>query len=262
MTGADGMTSQPDVPWERRFGWILPSWNTVTEYEVERLTPPTVSQHFTRIAHTEDTEAAFARMGEEAPGAARLLAHAGVDAICYACTAGSFFRGREYDLAFTERMAADAGRPVVTMAEALVQSARHLGWQRIAVAAPYEDWLLARLVAFLEEGGLQVLKSANLGHQANILYAPSKAVELAESAWDTRADGLVMSCGNFRTLEAIDEIEGRLGRPVITSVGASVWALAKATGSPTGDGPGALLSEARMTVSSAGTTIAEPRSPV
>lgn len=234
-------TDAPTAAWEHRFGWILPSWNTVTEYEVERVTPPSVSQHFTRIEHTEDSEAAFTRMGEEAPGAARLLAHARVDAICYACTAGSFFRGRAYDLAFTERLREETERPVVTMAEALIQAADHLGMRRISVAAPYEAWLLERLVAFLEEGGLTVLRSANLGHQANILYPPGKAVELADMAWDPRSDGLVMSCGNFRTLEAIDEIEDRIGRPVVTSVGASVWALGQTVDVPSQGGPGALL---------------------
>lgn len=229
-------------PWARRFGWIVPSWNTVTEYEVGRITPPTISQHFTRIAHTEDTEAAFTRMGAEAPGAAALLAHAGVDVICYACTAGSFFRGRDYDLRFADELAGSAGRPVVTMAEALVQASRTMGMKRVAVAAPYEPWLLERLVTFLEEGGLTVLRSAGLGHQANILYEPSKAIELADAAWDPGADGLVMSCGNFRTLEAIDEIESRLGRPIVTSVQASMWALLRAGGlESAASGPGALL---------------------
>jgi Maleate cis-trans isomerase len=228
--------------WNRRFGWIVPSWNTVTEYEVERLTPLGISEHFTRIAHTEDSEAAFENMAREAPAAAALLAHASVDAICYACTSGSFYRGYEYDRRFAVDLAVAAGRPVLTMADALVQASRHLGFERIAVAAPYEPWLMDRLVVFLQAAGFTVLRSAGLGHQANVPYEPSKAIELATEAWHPDADGLVMSCGNFRTLEAIDEIERILGRPVVTSVQASVWGLFRLTGvTETRVGAGTLL---------------------
>ncbi len=230
------------IPWERRFGWIVPSWNTVTEYEVARLTPPGTSEHFARIAHTEDSEAAFERMAGEAPAAANLLAHASVDAICYACTAGSFFKGYDDDKRLAALLAATAGRPVLTMADALVQASRHLGFQRIAVAAPYEQWLLDRLVAYLEEAGISVLKAVGLGHQANVMYGRGKALELATDAWHPGADGIVMSCGNFRTLEEIEDIERALGRPVVTSVQASVWGLLAMTGGSGGvAGAGLLL---------------------
>lgn len=216
--------------WAARLGWIVPSWNTVTEYEVGRLTPPSVSEHFTRIAHTEDSEAAFERMAREAPGATQLLADAQMDAICYACTSGSFFRGLDYDRELSARLSDLAGRPVLTMAHALIDGATALGCETVAVAAPYEQWLLDRLVAFIEQAGLRVVRSAGLGEQANVRHAPSKAIELAHAAWDPSADGLIMSCGNFRTLEAIDEIEQRIGRPVVTSVQGAVWQLLRTVG--------------------------------
>jgi maleate cis-trans isomerase len=247
--GAGAMTD-----WSKRFGWIVPSWNTVTEFEVGRLTPPDISEHFARIAHTEDSEAAFERMAREAPVAAGLLADASVDAICYACTAGSFFKGYDDDRRFAGELTAAVGRPVLTMADALVRASRHLGFKRIAVAAPYEAWLMDRLVAFLEEAGFEVLKSAGLGHQANILYEPGKALELATTAWHPDADGLVMSCGNFRTLEAIDEIEETIGRPVVTSVQASMWGLLEIAGIKAArDDAGILLRDAAASAAMPGT---------
>lgn len=232
--------------WNQRFGWIVPSWNTVTEFEVQRLAPAGTSQHFTRIAHTEDSPAAFDAMARRAPEAVDLLTHASVDAICYACTSGSFHRGYAYDRQLAADLGARAGRPVITMADALVQAARQLGLESVAVAAPYEQWLLDALVVFLEEAGLKVLKSASLGEQANVRHAPSKALELAAAAWHPSADGLVMSCGNFRTLEMIDRIERELGRPVVTSVQASVWAMCQATGAPVSSrAAGTLLRDTR-----------------
>ncbi len=218
------------MSWIERYGWVVPSWNTVTEYEVQRLAAAHVSNHFSRIEHLADTPEAFDRMGLEAPAASTLLAHAGVDAICYACTSGSFYRGPGYDAALARDLTDVTGRPVVTMADSLVQAARELGMQRVAVAAPYEEWLMKLLAEYLSEAGFEVLRWRGLGHQANILYPPEKAIELAESAWDERADGLIMSCGNFRTLEVIDEIERRLDAPVVTSIQAAVWNLARAAG--------------------------------
>src|SRR5688500_2521054 len=128
--------------WSHRFGWVIPSWNTVTEYEVQRLAGPGVSNHFSRIEHLADTPEAFGWMGRDAPAAATLLAHAGVDAICYACTSGSFYRGAEYDAQLAATLTDATGRPVATMADSIVQAARHLGLRRISVAAPYEQWLM------------------------------------------------------------------------------------------------------------------------
>lgn len=219
--------------WVRKLGFIVPSWNTVIEYEVWRMMPPGVSVHTARIPHTADTEAAFARMGEEAPYAAETLAHASVDAICYACTAGSFFRGPSYDRELAGRLAAATGRPVVTMAGSLVEAAHALGLNQLAVAAPYEPWLLDLLTNYLEASGFSILKARGLGHQANVLYPPQKALDLAMEAWDPGADGLVISCGNFRTLEMLDAIEARLGRPVVTSNQASVWNSLRVVGLPT-----------------------------
>lgn len=211
--------------WSRKLGLIVPSWNTVIEYEVWRMVPPGVSVHTARIPHTEDSEAAFSQMADEAPRAAETLAHANIDVLCYACTAGSFFRGPAYDAHLVGRLSEETGRPVVTMAGSIVEAARHLGLRRLAVAAPYEQWLLDLLVAYLEASGFEVVSARGLGHQANVLYPPEKALDLAESAWRPDADGLVMSCGNFRTLEMLDVIEDRLGRPVVTSNQASVWNL-------------------------------------
>lgn len=227
--------------WRRKLGLIVPSWNTVIEYETWRMMPAGVSIHTARIAHTEDSEAAFARMAEEAPNAAMSLAHAEVDAICYACTAGSFFRGPEFDARLASELAAATGKRVVTMARAIVDAARHLGFERVAVGAPYEPWLLALLVAYLERSGLTVLNARGLGHQANLLYEPEKALELARVAWRPEADGLILSCGNFRTLEMLDVIESTIGRPVVTSNQASAWALLHAVGAPGGATSGGAL---------------------
>lgn len=211
--------------WDRKIGWIVPSRGTVTEYEVARLTAPNVSNHFARISHSEDTVEAFARMADEAPEVADLLTDAGVDAIGYACTAGSFFRGRAEDQRFRDSLEQRTGQPVVTMADSLVRAANHLDLQRLSLAAPYETWLLDLLANYLEEAGFEVIATSGLGEQANVKHGLTTTLDLARSAHDPKADGMIISCGNFRTLEVIDAIEEELGIPTITSIQAAVWAI-------------------------------------
>ena len=40
--------------WEHKLGIIVPSWNTVMEYEMQRMAGGTMSVHTERIRHTAD----------------------------------------------------------------------------------------------------------------------------------------------------------------------------------------------------------------
>lgn len=228
--------------WSHKLGFVVPSWNTVIEYETARLLPAGVSMHVTRISHTSDSLASIDHMIERTPEHLTLLAHAGVDAISFACTAAGFAHGLSHDRAHLARWSEQAGRPVISTAGAFIEAAASLGLKRLAIAAPYERWVMDRLAAYLAEGGFEIVGSRGLGHEASILYGPEKAMELARSVWTEEADGLVLSCSNFRTLEAIDDIERLIGRPVVTSNTAALWALLRQRGWPSPiEGGGRLL---------------------
>jgi maleate isomerase len=215
--------------WTHKLGYVVPSWNTVVEYETMRMLPAGVSAHFSRITHTDDSPASLRHMAEQLPAHVELLSHAKVDVVCYACTGASLFRGRKDDLADIARLRA-TGTHVISVASALVEAAQHFGMSRVAVAAPYEPWLIDCLVSYLEDAGLKVLNAVGLGQQANVLHTPQMAVDLARRAWIPEADGLVLSCGNFRALESIPEIERMLGRPLIASNSAALWSALTAAG--------------------------------
>ena len=68
-----------------------------------------------------------------------------------------------------------------------------------------------------------MLNAVGLGQQANVLHSPQAAVDLARQAWTAGADGMILSCGNFRALESIPEIENMLGKPLIASNCAALW---------------------------------------
>jgi maleate cis-trans isomerase len=126
---------------------------------------------------------------------------------------------------FIER---EAGVPGVATAPALVLAARELGMKKVAVATPYHDDLNAHEKAFFEQCGLEVLGIRGLGigpkDYVNIAKVPpEKVYEHCRAAWIPSADGMIISCTDFRTLDAVPRLERELGRPVISSNLATLW---------------------------------------
>jgi maleate isomerase len=209
--------------WERKMGLIVPSWNTVMEYEFQRMAVPSMSVHTMRIAHTADTEENLTWMGTQVPAAAKLLAHAKVGVICYGCTAGGFLKGPGYDRQIVKDIEAATGIAGATTAAAVVDALRALGATRVSVASPYEPWLNEKLRAYLKECGFEVLAIKGFGTQAHATCTPEQNATLVAEVDRPEAQAIFISCSNFRTLEIIEPLEETLGKPVVTSNSASVW---------------------------------------
>ena len=61
-------------------------------------------------------------------------------------------------------------------------------------------------------------------------FALARAREFASRACRPEADALLCSCTAWRSLEAVAELERRIGKPVVTSNQASIWAAYRALG--------------------------------
>ncbi len=231
--------------WERKLGLIVPSWNTVMEYEFERMAVPRMSVHTMRIPHTADTEENLTWMGTQVPAAAKLLAHARVGVICYGCTAGGFLKGPGYDRDIIGAIEAETGIPGVATAAAVVDALRALAAERVSVASPYEPWLNQRLQSYLKECGFEVRAIKGFGTQAHASFTPEQNAALVAEVDRAEAQAVFISCTNFRTLEIIEPLEQKLGKPVVTSTSASMWKMLRRLGdSREIRGAGRLLREA------------------
>lgn len=208
--------------WKSKLGFIVPSWNTVMEYECQRLAPEGVSVHFTRIAHTNDEEETLLHMIHEVPALAGLLAHAKLDAICFGCTGGSFVRPT-MDREISELIEEKTGIPATTTATALVEAMREMNVSRVAIASPYPQWLNDRLVTFLAGKEIQVVREKGLNTECPAFLPPQRSMELAREVDCPEADGIFISCTNFRALEGVDDLEAELGKPVLTSNTTALW---------------------------------------
>src|ERR671935_1571592 len=214
-----------------RIGVMVPSTNTTFEADFQLVAPKDVTVHGQRLWLTNDAngDAAYQRMNAEIETGARYLATARVDVVAYGCTTGSFYKGPGWDrdmLALIER---EAGVPAVATAPSVVAALRAFGARRVSVATPYPDWNNQRLRAYLEAEGFEVLnvdgepQAAASGNQGINDQSPESVVAFASRVCRPEADALLCSCTAWRSVEAVDALERRTGKPVVTSNQATIW---------------------------------------
>jgi len=209
--------------WERKLGLIVPSWNTVMEGEIQRMAGGAMSVHSMRIPHTADTEENLLGLGTQAPGAAKLLAHAKVDVICYGCAAGGFLKGPVEDRALGEKITAETGIPVAVSSAAVAEALRALGAKRVSLASPYAPWLNERLRQYLTAAGFEVMATQGLDTQNHSGVTPSRIEALIAEVDRPESQAIFVSCSNFPTLGIIESMERKLGKPIVASNQASMW---------------------------------------
>lgn len=200
------------------------------EYETQRMAGDGTSVHSMRISHTADTEKNFLWMGTQVPSAAKLLAHAKVDVICYGCTGGGLIKGPGYDQELCDEIKAATGIAGTTTVVGVTDALRVLGATRVCVASPYEQWLNQKLHEFLAKTGVEVLAIEGLGTQAHAAITPEQVEDLVMGVDRPGAQAIFISCTNFRTLGIIESLERRLGKPVVTSNSASMWKMLRLIG--------------------------------
>ena len=221
-------------------GLIVPPTNTVNEAEWRAALPTDVAVRVARMPLHDDLASEHGRgiLIADLAATARPLMQAGADAIAYGCTAGSLIHPPDW---LPETLSRALGRPCAATAPALVQAARQLGVRRVSVATPYHAALNEHEADFLAECGLEVVRIDGLGIGAG---GPHEYIQIAKLpperierlALDTAAaggDALVLSCTDLPTRRLHDKLEQVLGRPVISSNQATLWATLKAAGQDT-----------------------------
>lgn len=221
--------------WRGKIGLIVPSTNTTCEMEFHKMAPEGVSVHTTRVLNVQagkedEKEALILRMNTEIPKAARELGsiEPPISVIIHACTTASFIKGAGYDKEIGEIIKAEAGIPGFSTATAVVESLKVLNLKKIILVTPYLSLVGKKEKTFFEESipGLKILKEKHLDFLTSAPKArltPYDAYEVAKETDIPEAEGIFISCTNWRTIEIIEQLEYDTGKPVLTSNQASMW---------------------------------------
>jgi maleate isomerase len=216
----------------RHFGVLIPSTNTTVEIEYTRLLPPSLQAHYARLGKAGNTQFSPSQDADLAYQS-KMLGNAKVEVVALTQTSASMFAD-DYDAKAKRYMADGAGAPAVTSAEAIGEAVCALGARRIALISPYSEAVINRTKQYYETRyGLEVVATDAFG--ATDSYAiGSLTADTATDAF-TRVDRpevevVVLPGGNFPTMRFIAEWEQQLGKPVITTNQAVIWAVMAAMG--------------------------------
>lgn len=221
-----------------RVGVVVPSTNTTVEPEFAAFLPPDVVVFSTRVAVAEvateeEKVASLLAMHSQLDRAVAELASAGVSAIAYACTSGSFLGGRDSDQATCDRLTRAHGVPIVTTSSALVAALSTLPAKKVALATPYVRPVAEGAVTYLSQAGFTVTARNDLEILSNLdkgRLEPAASFTAATALDVSDADAVAISCTNWRTLESLVAIERETGVPAVSSNLATLWALLRLAG--------------------------------
>jgi maleate isomerase len=210
---------------EARIGLIIPSANSLTEPQFHRYLPAGVSAHVTRLRMAGKFRKPLAELKPSLVEAAQALSDVRPNLIVFHCTANSMENGLAHERAILDIVEQSSGCPTISTAQAITRAFDQTGIKKLVLISPYVKATNEHEVHYLAEAGYTVLHELGLGLEGHA-YAQVTPEEwkkvVKENARDD-ADGYFLSCTNTRMIEAIDDLERDLKKPVINSNQAVLW---------------------------------------
>lgn len=236
-----GRLTGPELLVQRGVGVVAP-FDFALDRELWRWAPDDVSLYLTRLPFvpvpvTVEMAAALSNQRNVRKATRAVLAPE-PHVVAYACASGSFVHGRRGERQLERGMLAAGAPAATTTSGALLEAIRVLGVRRIAVVTPYIDSVTERLLAYLHEGGVEVVSSVGLGLLSHIWKVGYSEVVNAVTAVDRpEADAVFVSCTNVPTYDIIAPLERMLGKPVLTANQVTMCSALTRFGAPAmGDG--------------------------
>jgi maleate cis-trans isomerase len=221
-----------------RIGLLYPGHAAEDDYPLlaERLRPgvelAVVHTELPVDVHTTQALLDAGDPGRLADGARRLGA---VDAVVWACTSGSFVFGWQGAQKQADELAQAAGCPASSTSLAFVRAAAGLGVRRVAVAATYPDELAEHFRTFLTAAGLEVVAFASHGIPTAAdagQLGRDDVLAMAAANDHPDAEALLLPDTALHTAACLDELDARVGKPVLTANQVSTWEGLRLTGAP------------------------------
>ena len=218
-----------------RIGLIVPSPNTVAETEFWRMAPEGVTIHTTRmLLRTDQTKDPLKDMEQYLPRVLDELRGLEVDVVAYGCTASALKTPHEQT---RNEIADELDRPAVTTMGSVLAAFEAFDVKSVAVGSPYTDdineaerrYFESQGLTVTADKGLMLFEAQKFGRHMNLV--PLEAVEeLAQSIDTPAAEAVFLSCSDMATLGALDRLEDKLSKPVISSAQATFWGALRAAG--------------------------------
>jgi maleate isomerase len=221
-----------DAGWYRQqtkaIGMITPSANVV----VERVTTgvlsdfPEVSGHFSRtpvVGSSDSYKDDYDWDGMQ--DAARLLAHARLDVICWNGSKGVGL-GFDADYMLCERITRETGIAATTSVVALEAVLRAAKMRNIGLVSPHTDDYQTKMMMALEKRGFPCIAEAHAGFSDNFSYCAvpeADIVAMIREVAKAKPEAIVTLCTNFPAAHLVRPMEQETGIPIYDTVSIGIW---------------------------------------
>lgn len=215
--------------WRARLGVLVPSAIVVTEPEFNLMTPKGVSVHYHRTAFRggglKDLEKAETGILD----AIEPLMHVQPSALAISGTALSFIGGPESDKNLIKEIKKKYGDiSATTTSTAVIEALNQFGAKKVVIATPYMEEVARAAAKFVESSGIEVLDFnwRNIKTTLETSDIPlAELPKLVEEVEVPESDVILISCTALHTVEAIESLEIKFQKPVVTSNQATMWHL-------------------------------------
>jgi maleate isomerase len=142
---------------------------------------------------------------------------------------GATLSADDYDEQIIKRMSEAAGVPAVTSARAIGLAVRALGARRIALVSPFPIPVLERAKRhYTDKYGLEVVALESFSGADSIMYptlGPDEARDAIARTDRPEIEVFVVPAGNLPTMSFVPRWERAVGKPVISTNQATLWAM-------------------------------------
>ncbi|MEO1703686.1 MAG: ectoine utilization protein EutA [Pseudomonadota bacterium] len=214
-------------PVAKRIGLVVLSTDHTTEVDFSRmLKGQDVGVYVNRIAFENPTthESLLCTGPRLSAAAAEILPDETLDVLVYSCTAASAVLGNDTVAEHMNNAKPDV--PCVTPSSAAFDAFDALGVKKVSVLTPYTQDVTDSLAAYFSQRSASVVSATCFGltdDREMARISRESIVEGGVAACASDADALFVSCTALRAAVCVEELEDRLGKPVVTSNQAMVW---------------------------------------
>jgi len=220
--------------WRKRIGYIGPTVMEVVPYEFYRFAPDGIGLVGVTCNIDDWSEKYFDQALAQVTTAAAYLGSRGVDFILHGGGPLGVARGKGYDEIIVRDIQSAAKVPASTGVRAAMESLRHFGASRVAIASPYPDRHNVALTGYLTAHGFEIARAEG----ADVPFKKLQSVKLADiynfaSEVIGRAgpcDALHLPCPQWQAAQIVDALERDLGIPAIAYCHANFFVAFRALG--------------------------------
>jgi len=230
-----------------RIGQIVPSSNTTMETEIPAMLTSRYdifpderfTFHSARMRMMHVTPEELKKMDVDSDRCALELSDARCDVLAYACLVAIMCQGSGYHRVSESRLKGTvesngAPTPIISSAGALVEGVKTMGFKRVAIITPYVKPLTQQVVDYIQSEDIEVMDSMSLEVSDNLAVGrldPMNLIGHADRLDISQADAVVLSaCVQMPSLPAIQAVEDRLGKPVLSAATSTVYQILKTLG--------------------------------